>query len=129
MEVVTKEGVCVQHISGQFNVRAELQEDGWFRVKYNSATTNYSPWSSSNAQNDVRDMQRTGATIESSQWVGWLPVENECPRWGKLDSSIFSIRNLRVWGTVLTGKEPTKCSLLAKSANFANNAQQLWLVV
>lgn len=70
MEVATKEGACVQHISGQFNVRAELQEDGWFRVKYNSATTNYSPWSSSNAQNDVRDMQRTGATIESSQWVG-----------------------------------------------------------
>jgi len=114
------QGGCggVQHVSGQFNVRAEFQSDGWFRVKYNGVEVGYNPHPSSNAQNYVREtMQSKGATIESSQWVGWVPAENECPGWGDLDSSVFSIRNLRVSGSVLKGKEPTRCSSLEESRN------------
>lgn len=107
-------------ISGQFKVRAEFQSDGWFRVTYNGAELGASPQPSSDAQNYVREtMESTGATIESSQWVGWVPKPDECPGDGDLDSSVFSIRNLQISGTVLKGKEPTTCSSLRASMTNA----------
>merc|ERR1712232_171092 len=54
-------------------------------------------------------MASKGAQIQSSQWVGWVPSGNNCGR-GDLGSSTFSIRNLRVSGTVVQGPQPSKCS-------------------
>jgi len=113
-------------ISGQFKVRAEFQSDGWFRVTYNGAELGYTPRPSSNAQNYVREtMESKGATIESSQWVGWVPKSSECPGGGDLGSSVFSIRNLRVSGSVLKGKEPTKCSWLEESLTNATTQDMI----
>jgi len=54
-------------------------------------------------------MNNVGAAIESSQWQGWVPGTS-CPGGGDLASSSFSISNLRVYGRVSHGPEPTRCA-------------------
>ena len=49
-----------------------------------------------------------GAVLYSSQWVGWVPVET-CPQHGDLSKANFTIRNLRINGTVVQGPMPTRC--------------------
>lgn len=106
------QGGCggVQHISGTYTVRAEFSEDGRMKVTYNGNEVSYHPQPSDAANKYVADtMRSTGATIESSQWVGWVPDAGACPGSGDLGSSRYSVRNLQVFGAVLKGQEPTKC--------------------
>lgn len=49
-----------------------------------------------------------GAVIYSSQWTGWVPVD-ECGTSGNLDAAHFSIKNLRITGSVTQGPTPRKC--------------------
>ena len=49
-----------------------------------------------------------GAVIYSSQWTGWVPVV-DCGTNGDLGSSTFSIKNLKIYGTVVQGPAPSKC--------------------
>jgi hypothetical protein len=49
-----------------------------------------------------------GAVIYSSQWVGWVPVE-DCGKTGDLGSSLYTITNLVVYGKVLAGPQPRIC--------------------
>ena len=52
-----------------------------------------------------------GAVIYSSQWVGWVPLDECGTNPGNLDAASFSVRNLRITGSVLQGPTPRKCNL------------------
>jgi hypothetical protein len=50
-----------------------------------------------------------GAVIYSSQWVGWVPVQ-DCGKSGDLSTSSFNVKNLRITGTLVQGPEPKLCT-------------------
>jgi hypothetical protein len=102
-------------LSGKkFHMKAEFGEDGSTVVYMDGVPNNNygpSPSSDSNAV-VVKTMNSIGAVIESSQWFGWVPAQDSCPRGSKdqLSSSKFAVSNVRVYGTVKQGATPTKCS-------------------
>merc|ERR1712007_410388 len=49
-----------------------------------------------------------GVVFSSSQWTGWVPGAGNVN--GDVDNSVFSIRNVRVFGSVVMGPEPPKCT-------------------
>ena len=77
------------------------------------AVSDYSPYPDDGAKATiVSTMNSIGAALWSSQWEGWVPVGDLCPGYsGNLQGSTFTVRNLRVKGTVVQGVEPTKCSV------------------
>ena len=70
-------------------------------------------------------MKSVGAVIESSQWYGWVPMENECPKTGGegLDGSILKITDVVVVGEVMQGPEPAECAGLVASSNLRGAVQ------
>eukprot|EP01123_Difflugia_compressa_P001805 TRINITY_DN1226_c0_g1_i1.p1 TRINITY_DN1226_c0_g1~~TRINITY_DN1226_c0_g1_i1.p1 ORF type:complete len:245 (-),score=37.82 TRINITY_DN1226_c0_g1_i1:115-849(-) len=98
------------HPASTFHVRAEFSTDGWMVVTLNGArvwVTN--PVPSNNAKQYVMDtMQKLGAMFHSTQWQGWVPGGN-CGGSGDLNSSVFSVENLRVYGSVVQGQVPASC--------------------
>jgi hypothetical protein len=50
-----------------------------------------------------------GAVIYSSEWEGWVPVE-DCGTHGDLGASHFTISNLRIKGSIVQGPSPRVCS-------------------
>lgn len=50
-----------------------------------------------------------GAVIYSSLWQGWVPLDKTCASGGSLPASSFSVKNLKITGTVVQGPEPTLC--------------------
>jgi len=54
--------------------------------------------------------QQKGAVIVSTQWVGWVPGIGGCStNPGDLPSSTFTVKNLRINGTVVQGPRPQSC--------------------
>lgn len=53
-------------------------------------------------------MKKYGGVLYSSQWTGWVP--GSCGGDGKLDSSSFTVSNLKIQASVVKGPEPHKCS-------------------
>jgi len=53
-----------------------------------------------------------GAVIYSSEWSGWVPVE-ECGTSGNLPGSYFSVSNLRIKGSIVQGPTPRACGGIA----------------
>merc|ERR1712031_65827 len=53
-------------------------------------------------------MNSRGVVFSSSQWTGWVPGAGNVD--GDVDNSVFSIRNVRVSGSVVMGPEPPKCT-------------------
>merc|ERR1711937_808769 len=50
-----------------------------------------------------------GAVLYSSEWTGWVPLDDCGTNPGDLYSSSFSISNLVVSGSVVQGPEPHEC--------------------
>lgn len=49
-------------------------------------------------------MQTRGMVIESSQWVGWVPLNETCPSFNPTgEGSIFSIKKLKLKGRLVAG--------------------------
>ena len=97
-----------------FTIKANFGLDGSLKVTMNGSPIkdyNIVPSSASNAV-VVKTMQTIGAVIESSQWFGWAPAEDQCPTGSKdsLPNSHLKISNVRVVGKVIQGPEPTKCN-------------------
>jgi hypothetical protein len=97
-------------IGGQFHVKAEFGADGWMHTYFNgNEIGGFNPYPSDNARDSVRDtMNSRGVVFSSSQWTGWVPGPGNVN--GDLDNSQFSIRNVRVSGSVVMGPEPLKCT-------------------
>jgi hypothetical protein len=98
----------------KFHIRAEFDEDGKLRVTMDGvANDQYSPFPSFSSNDEVvKTMNCVGAVIESSQWFGWAPAHDSCPKGSNdtLANSHFSISNVNVMGSVLQGLEPAKCA-------------------
>jgi len=94
----------------RFKVRAEITEDGSFQVNMGGIQQN--PNQDEGSKAIVRDtMKSRGAVIQASQWAnpgGWLPV-GECGSDGDLDSSVYTVSNIRIKGRVVAGPTPRKC--------------------
>lgn len=102
------------YASGSRTVKAEFSGDGNMVVSINGQVVDVSnPVPSNNAKAYVKQQtEDVGLQFHSSQWVGWVPAENSCPGGGWVDGSTFSISNLIVSGTVVQGKEPSRCQEL-----------------
>jgi len=108
------DGGCDGHMKlpgGPFRMRAEFAEDGTMTVTLNGSIVNVNLPSSSPKEKVVQVMASKGAMFHSTQWQGWVPEGTSCPTGGNLASSQFSVSNVTVYGTVVQGKEPQKCSV------------------
>jgi beta-glucanase (GH16 family) len=93
-----------------FHMRVDFSADGaWTTTRDGQSIGTLSPTPSANDWGVIAaTMTSTGAVIYSSEWTGWVPVE-DCGTSGDLPSSYFSIKNLKVYGSVVQGPTPTKC--------------------
>ena len=96
-----------------FHVRSEFSKDGDVTVLIDGIPNhNYSPYPSSASQEVVvSTMKSIGAVIESSQWYGWVPGQDQCPTGDSsgLVNSFVAVSNVVVSGTVVQGPTPTTC--------------------
>ena len=53
--------------------------------------------------------EERGALIYSSQWVGWVPLDDCGTTGGDVSKSTYSVRNLRITGIVKQGPTPRLC--------------------
>jgi hypothetical protein len=60
-----------------------------------------------NGPGHTGDMKSRGAVIYSSQWTGWVPGD-WCGK-GDRDSSVYTVKNIKIKGRVVQGPEPRKC--------------------
>lgn len=96
--------------NGVSKLRAEFSQDGWMTVYIDGEKINVThPVPSEAAHKVVHDtMASRGGQIQSSQWVGWVPGGN-CQGGGGLDGSTFSVKNIKVSGSVIQGSAPPTC--------------------
>jgi hypothetical protein len=95
----------------RFSMRVEVSSDGSMKVYRDGKSID--PIEPPPTLNDLRILRDAyaskGGVIYSSQWVGWVPMEDKCGRNGNLDGSEYAISNLKVFGTVLQGPKPRTC--------------------
>lgn len=81
----------------------------WMVTRDGVVLDNYWPIPNSTAFDFVKEVHQTrGAVIYSSQWTGWVPVD-DCNGTSDLYGSIYMVQNLTISGSVVKGPEPTKC--------------------
>lgn len=95
---------------GKSHIKAEFSTEGNMTVSIDGKNVDVTnPVPSDKAVRYVAaTMKRVGAQIQSTQWVGWVPA-GKCGATGDLDSSTFSVKNVRVSGSVVQGTAPSKC--------------------
>lgn len=59
--------------------------------------------------NLVEQYTNRGAVIYSSLWKGWVPKEKLCKSDGNLQTSEFTIKNLKIYGKLIQGSDTTLC--------------------
>jgi hypothetical protein len=95
-----------------FHMKVTFDENGVWTTTRNGqviSPSSLSPTPSSSDWATVKQYYSTrGAVIYSSQWTGWVPV-SDCGSTGNLAASTFSIKNLRITGTIVQGPEPAVC--------------------
>jgi len=103
------------HYNGKssFHIRIEYGVDGtWTTIRDGQTigSGSLSPQPNSGDWSIVRDAYASkGAVIYSSEWQGWVPVQ-DCGTSGDLSSSHFQVSNLLIEGSVVQGPTPSKCS-------------------
>jgi len=103
------------HYNGHssFHMRIEYGEDGSWTTIRDGQTIDAGSLSPSPGSGDWSVIKSAyaskGAVIYSSEWTGWVPVE-DCGTSGDLPSSHFSIKNLKIKGSVVQGPTPQACS-------------------
>lgn len=95
-----------------FHMRVEFKNDGSWTTIHDDKIINQYDLNPTPQSYDLKVLSEayksSGAVIYSSQWTGWVPLES-CGTYGNLDSSYFSIRNLKITGTVVQGPIPRLC--------------------
>jgi len=105
------------HYNGRtsFHMRIEHGEDGSWTTIRDGQVINAGTMSPTPGGNDWAVLrsayQEKGAVIYSSEWQGWVPVE-DCGTSGNLPGSHFSISNLKIKGSVVQGPTPRACESL-----------------
>jgi len=113
------------HYNGQTkkNWRVDYSQDGQMTVKHGSETVApgaLNPAAKGSDWNVVKStMSSKGVVVYSSQWGNWVPVKSCGPAAKEpspvIDSSQFAITGMKIFGTVVQGPEPRKCSDLLNS--------------
>ena len=107
------------HYNGRpsFHMRVDYKTNGeWTTTRDGQKISpgNLNPVPGSSDWDSLVSAYKTrGAVIYSSQWTGWVPV-SDCGTRGDLYSSTFSIKNLKVYGSVVQGPVPRTCSKAAE---------------
>lgn len=102
------------HFNGvsQYHMKIQYGSDGSWQTYMNGNLLN--DWNiqpGGDAWNVIKSAhESTGAVIYSSEWTGWVPVDDCGTSPGDLGGSSFSVSNLVVEGSVVQGPEPTRCS-------------------
>jgi len=106
------------HYNGKssFHMRIQYGADGsWTTIRdgqtIGGSSLNPQP-SSWDWQVIKASYESKGALIYSSEWVGWVPVDDCGNGPGNLDGSHFKISNLRIEGSVVQGPTPRSCSTI-----------------
>jgi len=91
--------------SNSRHFKAEFSESGRMTVTIGGQRNDgYNPYPSGGSDATVVDtMKKIGAKLISTQWTGYAPGADQCPGGGSLDGSTFSIKNVRVYGTIVLG--------------------------
>merc|ERR1719378_213049 len=109
------------HYNGHssFHVRVEYGQDGsWTTIRDGQVINagSLSPTPGSNDWNVIKSSYASkGAVIYSSEWQGWVPVQ-DCGTSGDLPGSHFTVRNLKVKGAVVQGPTPRSCAGYTQNA-------------
>lgn len=102
------------HFEGktQFHMKISYDTQGkWTVSKDGEILGDYNPSPGNTEWNYVKSMHESrGAVIYSSEWTGWVPLDDCGTNPGDLYSSSFSVSNLVISGSVVQGPEPKKCS-------------------
>jgi len=77
----------------------------------------------------VSTMKKSGVVFVSSQWKGWVPLASNCSSKNDLDSSSFSISNLVIRGSVVSGPKPKTCKHSSSSLELALNGTEAEITV
>ena len=82
----------------------------------------------SDASNEVlvSTMSSIGAVIESSQWFGWAPEQDNCPSGSSdgVNSSVVKISDVKVQGIIVQGPVPNLCSEMSASTPSLRGVSQ-----
>jgi hypothetical protein len=103
------------HYNGRsaYHMKVMFGEDGQWSMVRDGQTIHSGDFNPSVPSGDwgivANTLRNQGAVIYSSEWTGWVPL-NDCGSYGDLGSSSFTVKNLRVVGSVAQGPEPRKCS-------------------
>lgn len=113
------------HYNGQTKQdwRVEYTQDGQMTVKHGSETVgpnSLNPAAKGSDWDVVKNtMSSKGTVLYSSQWGNWVPVDSCGPAAHdpspSVDNSAFTISGLKIYGTVVQGPEPRKCSDLLQN--------------
>jgi hypothetical protein len=109
------------HYNGHasFHMRIEYGQDGsWTTIRDGQVINggNMSPQPAGDAWATLKSAYETkGALIYSSEWTGWVPVE-DCGTSGDLGASHFSVSNLQITGSVVQGPAPRKCDAIFQNS-------------
>lgn len=96
--------------NSKFHMKIEHDTNGvWTVTRDGEVLSGFDPAPDSRAWDYIKQMhEERGSVIYSSEWVGWVPVD-DCGGGGDLYSSSFSISNLVISGLVVQGPEPHEC--------------------
>jgi len=101
------------HGKTKMHIKTEYDTSGVMTVYIDGKAIGYdqmSPKPDGSANSVIAEtMKRVGVVFQSSQWGGWVP-EVRCGGGGDEASAHFSLSNLRIKGSVVSGPEPQKCS-------------------
>jgi len=97
-----------------FHMKISYDTNGNWFTEHNGAMikpTDLAPQPQSYDTQEVKTFyQQRGAVIVSTQWVGWVPGVGGCStNPGDLASSVFTVKNLRINGTLVNGPRPQAC--------------------
>merc|ERR1712232_131129 len=109
------------HYNGRtsFHMRIEYGTDGSWTTIRDGQTINAGSLSPQPGSFDwgviKSSYESKGALIYSSEWQGWVPVQ-DCGTSGDLPGSHFTVRNLKVKGAVVQGPTPRSCTGSTRNA-------------
>jgi hypothetical protein len=97
--------------NSKFHMKIEHDASGaWTITRDGNVLSGYQP-DPSGAWDYIKQMHETrGQVLYSSEWTGWVPVDDCGTDAGDLYGSSFTISNLVISGSVVQGPEPAECS-------------------
>merc|ERR1712071_515877 len=103
--------VSEHYSNSKFHMKIDHDANGaWTITRDGNVLSGYNPDPSGSWAYIKQMHEERGQVLYSSEWTGWVPVDDCGTDAGDLYGSSFSISNLVISGSVVQGPEPTKCS-------------------